>query len=246
MTEPTAEDLTAAYQALRQRTIALGRSLDAEASAAMSPCCPAWSVKDLFAHMVGVPSDILDGNTEGAATEAWADAQVERRAELDLAAVLDEWERRGPSLDDVLLAVGPKIAYQFFIDAWTHEWDIRQAIGAEPAAPDYSLIAHTLAPLLDNLTDRLRDRDLLPATLVIHGLATGPHHATFDAASSDRSQAAIELSLFEFMRIAMGRRSRGQIESALGVADLLPGDWADGFVVWSINETDIIDPVTLA
>lgn len=70
--------------------------------------------------------------------------------------------------------VAPGIAFQFYLDAFTHEWDVRQAVGAEPSAPDYSLIAHAIPPLID--------------------LATG-------------------------------------------------GDWVDGFVVWTANAEEILDPV---
>jgi len=38
--------------------------------------CPTWSIKDVYAHLAGIASDILAGNTEGAATEAWADVLV--------------------------------------------------------------------------------------------------------------------------------------------------------------------------
>jgi len=248
MTDATAEQLTAAYGSFRQRMTTLGRSLDSAAANAMTPTCPDWSAKDVLAHMTGIAADILDGNVEGAATEAWADAQVERRRGASLADVLDEWEARGPDLEALLAKVGPDIAFQFYLDAWTHEWDLRQAIGAAPEAPDYSLIGHTMSSLSEALNDRLSSRALTPVDVVLLGLPSGPFHMTFDGAAEERQQrsrASIELSVFEFLRIAMGRRSRKQIEAALGTARLAEGDWVDAFVFWSVNEADIVDPAIL-
>jgi len=109
VTEPSAEELTAAYRAFRLRLTDMGRGLDQAVADAKTPTCPDWSVKDVLAHMTGIAADILDGNVEGAATEAWADAQVDKRRYLSLAEVLDEWDTKGPLLEDVLMKVARAI-----------------------------------------------------------------------------------------------------------------------------------------
>ena len=246
VTEPSAEELTAAYRAFRLRLTDMGRGLDQAVADAKTPTCPDWSVKDVLAHMTGIAADILDGNVEGAATEAWADAQVDKRRDLSLAEVLDEWDIKGPLLEDVLMKVAPGIAFQFYVDAFTHEWDIRQALGVEPTAPDYSLVAHAIPALMDGLGDRLTERSLVPLVLTLHGLPNGPYQATFYGSPADRDarpSASIEMDAFEFLRVAMGRRSEGQIAAALG--SLRDGPWTDAFVFWSANDHDIIDPVAL-
>ena len=150
--EATSGELADAYGALRARCLELGRSLNDEQAATMSPCCPEWSVKDLYAHMAGVATDILDGNIEEAATEAWADAQVTRRSGDSLAEICDEWERAGAEVEEIVRKIGDQIMPQFYIDAWSHEWDIRQALGAVAAAePDLRLPNATRGFLTDRL-----------------------------------------------------------------------------------------------
>ena len=244
MSEPavigTPDELAGAYVALRARCLELGRSLTDDQAASMSPCCPAWSVKDLYAHMSGVASDILSGNTEGAATEAWADAQVERRADDSLATICDEWEGNGPAVDDVVRAFAANFPPQFYIDAWTHEWDIRQALGTEMGAvPDMALIEATRPFLTQALHQRAVE--LQPSLggdtfdLTLTGGADGASWTSRvgegDAASS------IEMSLFEFARITMGRRSASQIQAVRPDAD------PSLLVFWSVNGHDIVDPV---
>lgn len=246
MTEPTAEQLTAAYRTFRLRLTALARGLDSAVADRKTPTCPEWSTKDVVAHMAGIAADILDGNVAEAATEAWADAQVDQRSGASLDDVLDEWDAKGPLLEDLLLKVAPMIAFQFYLDAFTHEWDIRQALDTEPTAVDYSMVAHTVPSLMDALTERLDERGLAPLDLVIEGLPSGSFTATFDGSAADRTdrdRASITIDAFEFLRLAMGRRSQSQIEASLGTADLRPGPWVDAFVFWSVNEHDIVDPV---
>ncbi len=156
--DATSEELADAYGALRVRCLELGRSLSDEQAALMSPCCPEWSVKDLYAHMAGVATDILDGNIEEAATEAWADAQVTRRAHDSLAEICDEWERAGAEVEGIVRKIGDQIMPQFYIDAWSHEWDIRQALGPVAAAePDLRIPNATRRFLTDRLEADVSD-----------------------------------------------------------------------------------------
>lgn len=238
---PDAAELTDAYRAFRLRLTDLGRSLDSTTANAMTSTCPEWSSKDILAHMVGIAADILDGNVEGAATEAWADAQVDKRRSATLSEVLDEWDTKGPLLEELLENVASNMPYQFFIDAFTHDWDLREAVGAAPVSPDFSLVAHTLPQILDSLAARCAERNLPTIDLVLHGLKGIAQQSTLGTAST--GVVRIEMSLFEFLRLAMGRRSRAQAEAALGVADLPDGSWLDAFVFWSLNDQDIVDPV---
>lgn len=237
---PTNEELTDAYRRFRSRLTAMGRELDEATAAQKTPTCPDWSAKDVLAHMTGIARDILDGNIAEAATEAWADAQVARRADDSLADVLDEWDRIGPELESVLAGVASGIAFQFYLDAWTHEWDLRQAIHAPAIEPDMSLVAHTLEPLLDNLDGRMTERSL-GLDLTLTGVPGGD--LTRSVGVPPAEPLARTLPLFDYLRLAMGRRSVRQIETLLTVDDLPAGPWADAFVVWTANEHDIDDPV---
>lgn len=235
----TPDELADAYGRLRTRCLELGRSLSDEQAATTSPCCPAWSVKDLYAHFAGVASDILSGNTEGAATEAWADAQVEGRRQNSLGEILDEWETNGSEVEDIVRAVGGRFPPQFFIDCWSHEWDVRQAL-AIGAVPDLELAA-SVRPFL---TRRVREQasQLAPSPdrkaieLIVHGVETSWSEIVGDG----EPVSGIEMSLFEFARLTMGRRSAAQIRAQH------PGADPAQLVLWSVNEHDIVDPVLSA
>lgn len=146
-------EVAAAYADFRTRCIALGRSLSEEEANALTVCCPAWSVKDILAHVGGIVADILSGNTEGAATEPWADAQVAARRDNSVEEVCAEWEANAPAIDELLNAMGTKMPPQLFLDAWTHEWDIRQATGIG-AEPDMRLIDHAWQELMGAIEEQ--------------------------------------------------------------------------------------------
>jgi Mycothiol maleylpyruvate isomerase N-terminal domain len=66
------------YAESRRRITDLVAGLGQEAERPV-PTCPAWSVRDVIAHLAGVCADILAGNLAGIGTDAWADAQVRPR-----------------------------------------------------------------------------------------------------------------------------------------------------------------------
>ncbi len=141
------------YQDLRSRCTDLARSLTDEQANALTECCPAWSVKDTLAHLAGITTDILNGNTADAATEAWADVQVADRATMSVAEICDEWDGNAQPIDDIIRAMGDQMMPQFYIDAWTHEWDIRQATGIG-ATPDMRFVDFAWDFLMDVIVEK--------------------------------------------------------------------------------------------
>lgn len=146
-------EIAAAYADLRARCIEVGRSITTDKAAAPTQCCPAWSVKDTLAHLSGINADIVSGNTEGAGTEPWADAQVEARRGHSLEEVCAEWEANAPAIDELLTAMGAKMPALLYLDAWTHEWDIRQATGVG-AKPDMRLLDHAWITLIGQIEEQ--------------------------------------------------------------------------------------------
>ena len=53
---------TEVYADLRTEMIAVGRSLTADESELKVPQSPAWRIRDVFAHVVGIVDDILTDN----------------------------------------------------------------------------------------------------------------------------------------------------------------------------------------
>lgn len=234
--------LTDVYAASRNQLIELGRTLSDEQASTMTTACPAWSVKDVYAHLAGISADILSNNTEGAATEPWADAQVAKRADLSLSEVLGEWAETGPQVSEVMDAFGDQFPFQLFIDQWTHVWDVRAALA--PALGD--AVAHSPDPAvmefcLDNLGAAIetagREAALPAITIDVDG-------REFTLGVGD-SAGTLQLSLFEFGRIVMGRRSAAQL-AALRWPVEDPEGYYQALVVWSVADRDVIDPVLAA
>ncbi len=224
--------LLAAYGEVRSRCMEIGRSLTTEQAATVAPCCPAWTVKDLFAHMVGVAVDMIEGNLEGVATEPWADAQVARRVDDDLPTILDEWDGTVEQIDAFLSKLADRIPPPFFIDAWTHEWDVRQALGLA-AVPDLTLPRYVRDAIVERNQQLALEHGMAPTRLVIED----GDQSTDAVLGMGEPEAVVAMTIFEYMRLSMGRRSRAQI------SELAPGLNTDVLVIWSPAASAIVDPV---
>jgi uncharacterized protein (TIGR03083 family) len=136
-TGPTAR-LRAAYRGVIDRVSTLAEGLDGPAADRAVPATPGWRVRDLIAHLVGVPADVLGGRLDGVATDAWTAAQVDARRDRSVPDLLAEWESTWPGFAAVLESLGrsnPTPARQAIFDAVTHEHDLRGAL-EQPGARD--------------------------------------------------------------------------------------------------------------
>lgn len=171
----------------RRRVIAVGRSLDAAAAALRVPACPDWTVHDVYAHVVGLPIDIMDGRLTGLGSDAWTAAQVERFRSRTLGEVLDAWEAIAPRID-AFVDADPIWGLRFNADLVTHEHDLAGALD-RPAPRDSAAVEAGIARYLPAFHDRATAAGLPPVT------PTGPD--------------------FELLRALTGRRSVAQMR-ALG------------------------------
>jgi len=124
-----ADQVAVSYIALRARVIDLLRSTPESSADIVVPCTPAWTVRQLAAHLVGVPEDILAGRMEGVASDAWTNAQVVLFGDLTLKELADMFELSAPQIDAILHNIPQPIISQFVMDAVTHEQDMRSALG---------------------------------------------------------------------------------------------------------------------
>ncbi len=186
--EPDA-NVTAAYVELRQRVIDLVRSRPESDGDRMVPHCPAWTVRDLLAHMAGAPEDILAGRLEGVGTDPWTQAQVDRHRGESLAQLADAWEATSGGFDPVLPMIPSPMNSQLVFDAVTHEHDLRHALGV-PGARDAAAVD------------------------VARGWAL--HSAEHKSPGLAETLLSFGLDYFDLLRIGAGRRTREQI-AALGV-----------------------------
>ena len=178
------EQVCEAYTELRARVTEMMQSLTLEQAQAIVPHCPQWTVKDCLAHMIGVPEDVINGQMEGVASEAWTNRQVQRHAEDSVSDLLSIWETNAPVFARILPNIPQPVISQFMFDQTTHEHDIRRAV-SKPGARDTLAVAVAEGFIRNSLAQQ---SDPAIAQLANHKL-TG----------------------FEYLRSLSGRRSRAQI-----------------------------------
>ena len=173
-----------AYTELRTRVADLLRSITSEQALTVVPHCPQWTVKDCLAHMISVPEDVMSGQMDGVATDAWTDRQVQRHKQDSVDDLLAVWETNAPIFEKILPNIPQPILSQFMFDQTTHEHDIRAALG-KPGARESMAIAVAEGFLRDSL---FKNSDPAIASIANH-----------------------EVRGFEFLRSLSGRRSKAQI-----------------------------------
>ena len=183
------DEVAAAYTSLRSRVVELARAQPADAADRPVPHCPAWTVGDLLAHMVGAPEDILAGRLDGVATDPWTQAQVDRHRGESLALLAETWMSTAEEFDVVLPMIPAPVNSQLVLDATTHEHDLRHALGV-PGARDDLAVTVALGWVLNTAEEASPG---LAAQLVSSGLDD-----------------------FDLLRACSGRRSREQV-AALGL-----------------------------
>ncbi|MEY2421906.1 MAG: hypothetical protein QOI95_1973 [Acidimicrobiaceae bacterium] len=192
------------YAACRARLLGIAPSLSGEQLDAPLAATPPWTVLDGYRHLAGVCADFLDGRLEGAGTPDWTAAQLAARATGTIDDVCEEWASRGPELDARLEAGGEALAFLVF-DVWTHEQDIRAAVGRAGVRDDEHVPA--LASLaLTTFGPRYAGGGAPTISVIVDGeprsLGEGEPAATLDTTA------------YELLRIIFGRRSEAQINGA--------------------------------
>lgn len=225
------------YRAGRDRLLTLGRTLTEDEGRTTTSACPEWTVKDVYAHLAGISSDILSGDTENAATSEWADGHVAKRIDRSLTEVLDEWAAAGVQVSELVESAGEVFPFQLFIDQWTHEWDIRAALeGHAAVVPDATVFRH----YFDELVTAIQSR---PGAAALDRLTVEVDGHRFEIGAEERPNLGeLSLTMFEFARISMGRRSRGQLRELEWPMDDIDAH-AEALVLWSVSPVDVCDPV---
>jgi len=183
-------EVSAAYVALRSRVVTLLRSLPESAGDIVVPHCPAWTVREVASHLLGVPDDIINGRMEGVASEAWTQAQIERHRGKTLRKLADSLDGLANQFDAMLPHFPATARSQMTMDAVTHEHDLRHAVG-QPAA-----------------------RDSVAVTAAVAWLRQWVHERNV---SQGDSLFTAGLSEFDLLRCLTGRRSVAQ-SAALGLS----------------------------
>jgi uncharacterized protein (TIGR03083 family) len=208
--EPTADEIADRYADARARVVALLADLSDEQAATNVPGTPKWSARELAAHFVGSPTDMLTGNLDGAGSEAWTQAQVDARRGRTMADLLEEWDATMSGLDGAIRAgqVPAPVAF----DVITHEQDLRGAIGA-PHTPDPLAVRFVTGGFSSRVDHVVAKAGLPPVEFR-------------DPAGSWRlgtpGGVTVEASEFECFRALTGRRSGHQVAAFAWSADPAP------------------------
>ena len=202
------DDLFEPYRRTRARVCALLRDADHDELARRVPACPAWSVHDLGAHLVGIPAALAAGRRPAGDVDRWLQDLVDERRHQEIEALVAEWY----GLDDVLppMLAGPGAL--MFADLAVHEHDLRGALGR----PDH---------------DALEVEALLPRTLA--GFATPLRDAGLGAIVVDhdghvwRSHDAdagwtLAVDPWEAVRAVNSRRTADELRALPATGDVEP------------------------
>lgn len=222
-------DTTTAYDRTRERITDLARDLDAATGARPAPACPAWTVRDLLAHVVGVTADILAGTVDRTGSETWTARHVETRAGTDVAGLLDEWSRTGPQL--VAALPDGALPDQAVFDIVTHEHDLRHAIG-RPGAQDDEAVVIGLG-FVGHLWPLVAGSLGVPPVRIVAG--------DREMVVGDAPATTLHLSPFEALRACTGRRSAAQLRAYDWGTD--PTPWLPAFTwgPFSPSAVDIVE-----
>ncbi len=191
------------YRDLRNDLIARVRAAPDEVVHEPVPITPGWTVVDVTAHVCGLASDIADGLREGLGTPERTTHQVSSRRQMTLDAICDEWIGHGGAMEQ-LMTDDEWIGHRLTADLTVHRQDVLHALG-EPVDPGdvaTSCAAHTYGAVVPGL---LFERT--GTTLGVE-LADGTSFGPPDAPSE--LDLVVRATPFDWLRTAVGRRSRGQ------------------------------------
>jgi uncharacterized protein (TIGR03083 family) len=222
-------DTAALYHETRQRLLGLGAELADDERSAPVPALPGWSVRDTYAHLAGVCADALDGNLEGVATPPWTAAQLAARADKSFDELTAEWTERGPTFDVALQSLTGPRSIMAAVDVWSHEQDIRGAVGLRGERSD-DRVRFLVEQSLVAFDGRFAELGIA-LEVVVDGepatLGRGTASATWSTTG------------YELLRTFTGRRSLAQIGAADWDGD--PSPYLDHLHLFDLPERDLSD-----
>ena len=200
------------YRSVRSRLGPLLADLDEAAWEVDVPATPGWRVRDVLAHLVGNCEDAAAGRLTGPPDEAMTAEQVERHSDDDPAMLLARWHELAPDFEHGVTALG---IWPAFIDVWSHEHDVRGALGQPGSRDDqdtrdvFILVSGGWRP------------DPAPQGPVV--LATDLGDRTLYEGPSGAPVITLDASAFEVNRLRLGRRSEEQVRAMAWSEP--PGPW---------------------
>ncbi len=216
------------YREGLERLLAVAAPLSETQAAIPVPACPDWTVKDVYSHQAGVADDVLAGRLDdGVATDPWTAAQVEARRGHSFSDVVAELDEKGHRFAEALAQFGDAADPRVVMDQWTHEQDVRGALGT-PGGTDLPVLGWMLERLTKGFGRGWAEAGRPPVRVVGTSgewlLGEGEPGATLRASDA------------ELARIMIGRRSRRQ---ALACWEGDGEPFVDHLVAFSFSRIDL-------
>jgi uncharacterized protein (TIGR03083 family) len=142
------------------RVIELVGSLSDEETQRPVPACPAWTVTQLLAHLVGLNADVLAGDEPDDHNSTWTQRQIDTRAGRPPAELVAEWRTLTRPMQDYVRERGPRPLNDVVI----HEQDLRGAVG-RPGGRDSGGLAAVRDVMAERFATRVRAAHLAPVEL---------------------------------------------------------------------------------
>ncbi|MEV6627227.1 maleylpyruvate isomerase family mycothiol-dependent enzyme [Amycolatopsis sp. NPDC051114] len=173
------------------------------------PACPEWTVADLLGHLIAIAERVLErhGGTPPVS------------AASTLPELLDRWDDVGEDLDRRLAEAGGRSGEIMVMDAYTHELDLRAALGMPPPV-EHAAWAPSFEVLVRGFSGSVAGRGL-PALRL---RTTGGSEWTV---GTGRPVATLTAPAHELYRALAGRRWPGPRTARGGGA--APEPWLPAF-----------------
>lgn len=219
----------ALYRDARNRVGDLAGSLTDQQLGTTVAGTPEWDGHDVVSHLVGVASDVVNGNLEGAPGPQWTDVQVTARAGRPVAELIAEWNESGPRMEAALAS--RKAGFQSVFDVLTHEADLRETfrLGLPPTAAIETVSFAAAKGVIGNFGG--------PGTLVVRCVdADGGEHEW--TGGEGGRQAVLTITPYELFRGLISRRSRRQLLAWEWGGDLDPAEVVDHLPIFGPRDDD--------
>ncbi|MCO7219295.1 maleylpyruvate isomerase family mycothiol-dependent enzyme [Klenkia sp. PcliD-1-E] len=210
------------------RVVELVEGIPTADAARPVPACPAWSVRDLLAHVVGVSTDVLADREDDDHNPAWTQRHVDTRAGRDVPLLVAEWRANTAPLRAWMAEHGVRP----LADVTIHEQDLRGALGV-PGAHDTPAMVALRDRFADRVAEAAAEAGLPPLRLEGSSWQHGPADAAVVVRAGD----------FDLARAVQARRSADQLRSWTARGDVEP--YLDCFATLGpLPERDLTDGAT--
>lgn len=193
------------YTTERHRLVEQLRHLTPAQVGTTVPACPAWTVKDVVAHLSGLVAETLARVPPPRGSDEATARQVGDRADSTLVQILHEWETNTTALGP-LARTDPVYTMALTSDLVVHGHDIAEALGLPI---DRRSRATVMAA--DRYLALLQERaaEQLDLALTVNLVGVGVRAAHHEMVTAVR----LDVDPFTFLRCVTGRRTRAEVEA---------------------------------